>query len=87
MHSLDALRETLGARDGETVYEAAERVVRERDEARVLFNHENGRLWATRRMLAAVASSDEALASLRSMRVEVDHKPVAHKFASSDENS
>jgi len=33
MHSLDGLREVLGARDGETVHEAAERVVRERDAA------------------------------------------------------
>ncbi len=31
MYNLDGLRQTLGCRDGETVFEAAERVVRERD--------------------------------------------------------
>lgn len=35
MVSLDALRETLGCRDGETVYEAAERVVRRNRELEV----------------------------------------------------
>jgi hypothetical protein len=34
MHNLDGLRATLGCRDGETVFEAAERVVRERDKWR-----------------------------------------------------
>jgi hypothetical protein len=33
VHNLDGLRATLGAAHGETVYEAAERVVRERDAA------------------------------------------------------
>lgn len=39
--SLDVLRKTLDARDGETVYEAAERVARELDEAWAAYGRAN----------------------------------------------